>query len=114
VTPTLSPPPALGGLSGGEIAEAVIGIVLVLVGLVVGIRTMAKVEAGDSGKLRTLISVHALAKAGFWIGLGAILLSYGFRSRLPGSPEALFPIPLVMAGLRLITSQALGRNLPPE
>ncbi len=114
MTPSLSPPPSLGGLSGGEIAEVVLGCLLVVIGLAAGVRTMARVEPGDSGKLRTLISLHALARAGFWIGLGAIFFAYAFRGWWPGSPEGLFPIPLVMAGLRLITAQALSRNLPTE
>lgn len=101
-------------MSGAEIAEAVAGGVLGIGGIVSAVRTMARVKPGDPPKVRTLIALHALAKAGFWIGLGAIFFAYAFRASLPGSPQVLFPIPLVMAGVRLLTAHALIRALPPD
>jgi hypothetical protein len=114
VTPTLSPPPPVWGLDGGEQLEAVVGLVFVLVGLVVAARVFLRVEPGDPGKVRALLALHALGRGGFWIGIGAIFLAYAFQGVFAGNPQALFPIPLVMAGIRLITANALVRRLPPE
>jgi hypothetical protein len=101
-------------VTAGEIAEVVAGGALVLVGIVSGARTMGQVRAEDAPGLRTAIVAHAAAKAGFWISIGAIFFAYAFRGELLGSPRVLFPIPLVMTGIRLLTAQALARRLPDD
>ncbi|MEX2459076.1 MAG: hypothetical protein WD770_08835 [Actinomycetota bacterium] len=114
MTPTLSPPPPLWGLDGGEKVLAIVGLLLILVGLASAARAFLRVEPGDPPRLRTYIAVYAFARGGFWISLGAIFLAYAFRGVFPGEPRVLFPIPLVMAGIRLVTAQALNRRLPNE
>ena len=114
MTPTLSPPPPLWGLDGGEQAVAVLALILAVVGVAVALRTFARVEPDDPPRVRTLIVVHALARGGFWIGLGAVLLGHAFRGVLTGDPLFLLVIPLMMAGMRLLSAAALARHLPPD
>lgn len=97
-----------------EVVEAIAGGVLVVAGVVGGARTMSHVRPEDPPRVRTLFVLHAVARGGFWIGIGAIFLAYALRSRVTGDPRVLFPIPLVMAGIRLLTAQFLARRLPDE
>jgi hypothetical protein len=117
VTPTTIPPsvpPPLWGLDTGEKVVAAIALALVVVGLVGAFKTFLRVEAGDSPRVRLLIALHAFARGGFWIGLGAILLAQAFRGVFGKTSLVFFAIPLVMAGIRVLTGHALIRALPDD
>jgi hypothetical protein len=62
----------------------------------------------DSGRVRTLIAVHEAAKAGFWLALGAFFLGYAVV-REPQEFRWFVMIPIVMAGIRLLTATLLAR-----
>jgi len=92
-----------------QIVGLAIGGVLVVVGLVSGIRSAAApVEAG-SGRDRFLVALHDAARAGFWLGLGTAF--FGLSVLEPARDYRwLVMLPIGMAALRLVAGMLLARG----
>jgi hypothetical protein len=93
----------------GQIVGLVVGGLLVVVGLVVGVRSVATPTGMDSGRDRFLLALHDAAKAGFWLGLGVAFLGLSVLEPA-GEYRWLVVIPIGMAGLRLIAATLLARG----
>jgi hypothetical protein len=93
----------------GQIIGLAIGGLLVLVGLVSGIRAVSSPGPADSGRDRFLVALHDAAKAGFWLALGAAFV--GLSVLEPAAEYRwLVTIPIGMAGLRLVAATLLARG----
>jgi hypothetical protein len=93
----------------GQIVGLVIGGLLVVVGLVSGVRSVAAPSGMESGRDRFLLALHDAAKAGFWLALGAAFL--GLSVLEPAAEYRwLVVIPIGMAGLRLVAATLLARG----
>jgi hypothetical protein len=93
----------------GQVAGLVIGGLLVVVGLVSGVRSVVAPTGAESGRDRFLLALHDAAKAGFWLALGAAFLGLSFLEPA-GEYRWLVVIPIGMAGLRLIAATLLARG----
>ena len=93
----------------GQILGLTIGGLLVVVGLVSGIRSVATPAAAESGRDRFLLALHDAAKAGFWLALGAAFLGLSLLEPA-GEYRWLVVIPIGMAGLRLMAATLLARG----
>ncbi|HYU57320.1 MAG TPA: hypothetical protein VEO00_04635 [Actinomycetota bacterium] len=77
------------------------------------VRSLGNTRPGDSGRLRALIVLHDVARAGFWFGLAAFFTAYALADD-PDAARGILIVPLALAGVRLLTAQALARSLPPD
>jgi hypothetical protein len=93
----------------GQIIGLAIGGLLVLVGLVSGLRAVSSPGTADSGRDRFLLALHDASKAGFWLALGAAFV--GLSVLEPAAEYRwLVIIPIGMAGLRLVAATLLARG----
>ncbi len=93
----------------GQIVGLTIGGLLVVGGLVSGIRSVAAPAEAESGRDRFLLALHDAAKAGFWLALGAAFLGLSLLEPA-GEYRWLVVIPIGMAGLRLMAATLLARG----
>lgn len=96
-----------------RVLEGSIAAALMLIAVVSVVRSFGHVRPDDPRRIRRLIVLHDAARAGFWFGLALLFLGYATLDR-PKDATWVLAVPLVFAGVRVLTAQALTRALPPE
>jgi hypothetical protein len=96
-----------------RVLEALGAGALFLIGVVSAARSFGHARPGDPPRVRLLILLHDAARAGFWFGLALLFVGYALLDR-PKDATWVLLLPLLFAGIRLLTAQALARSLPPD
>jgi hypothetical protein len=87
----------------------VIGALLVLLGLRSLVKWMQTEFAAESGRERILYAGHVTARVGLWFGFAAFFFGLALVDE-PARFTWFLMVPLVLAGVQLITGVALGQG----
>lgn len=90
------------------ILELSLAALFLFFGLVSGINSLREAPPVE-GRVRFLVAVHDAAKAGFWFALGGFLLGLALIEDPLGFRWFVL-MPILMAGLRLVTAAFLSRS----
>jgi hypothetical protein len=99
--------PAAG--SSADVAEFAAAALCVLVAIRTFVVWQGREFRASSTAAQVLYTLHVAARIGLWLAFAALFLGYGVVDR-PKDFAWFIVVPMVMAGVQLMTALALGRG----